>query len=196
MPGTSGDAAAATRDRERDRRRSLADDLRHRGDDDLAALLRGRPDLTSPVPADMSQLATRATTRTSVQRAVDRLDRFELQVLEALAVLPEPTTYDAIRELLGADDHDLRPVVDRIRTLALVWDDDDRLRLARVVRELLGPHAADLGPPVDQLLASYSAARVRHLLEDLGLEAADGTSGLPQLARALTDDAFLDTLLA
>lgn len=196
MPGTSGDAAAATRDRERDRRRSLADDLRHRGDDDLAALLRGRPDLTSPVPADMSQLATRATTRTSVQRAVDRLDRFELQVLEALAVLPEPTTYDAVRELLGADDHDLRPVVDRIRTLALVWDDDDRLRLARVVRELLGPHAADLGPPVDQLLASYSAARVQHLLEDLALAAADGTSGLPQLARALTDDAFLDTLLA
>ena len=104
-------------------------------------------------------------------------------MLEALAVLPEPTAYGDVRELLGADDRDLRPVVDRMRTLALVWDDDDRLRLARAVRELLGPHAADLGPPVDQLLASYSAARVRHLLEDLGLASATAHP-VAQLARA------------
>ncbi len=199
MPGTSADAATASRER----RRSLADDLRHRSDDDIAALLRARPDLASPVPADMSQLATRATTRASLQRAVDRLNRFELQVLEALAVLPEPTTYADVRQLLGSDDVDLRPVLEEIRTLALVWDDDDRLRLARSIREMLGPHAADLGPPVEQLLAGYSAARIRHLLTDLDLSSPDnptltdnGASGLHLLARALADDGFLRTLLA
>jgi Helicase conserved C-terminal domain len=196
MPGSSSEAAAAST-AARDRRRTLADDLRQRGDADLADLLRARPDLTSPVPADMSQLATRATTRASVQRAVDRLDRFELQVVEALAVLPEPTTYEDLRVLLGADDGALRPVVDRLRMLALVWDDDDQLRLARSVREMLGPHAADLGPPVEQLLASYSPARLRHLLDDLGLAGTgDVAGGLPRLASALADDSFLRPLLA
>jgi Helicase conserved C-terminal domain len=193
MPGMSAEATTGAKDR----RRSLADELRQRSDDDLAALLWARPDLATPIPADMSQLASRATTRASLQRAIDRLDRFELQVLEALAVMPEPTTYADVRRLLGADDELLRPVLDRIRRQALVWDDDDRLRLARSVRELLGPHAADLGPPVEQLLAGYSAARIRHVLADLGLSAAEnGAPGVHLLARALADDAFLARLLA
>ena len=70
--------------------RSLADDLRGRDDDELAALLRARPDLVNPVPADLSALATRAATTTSVVRALDRLDLATLQVLEAIAALPEP----------------------------------------------------------------------------------------------------------
>lgn len=40
--------------------RTLAEALRTRDDDALAALLRTRPDLLSPVPNDLSQLATRA----------------------------------------------------------------------------------------------------------------------------------------
>src|SRR4051794_22073066 len=58
--------------------RSLADDLRARDDAQLLALLRGRPDLTAPVPADITSLAARATTRASVGRALDALDAFTL----------------------------------------------------------------------------------------------------------------------
>ena len=54
-----------------ERPRSLADDLRARDDAALAALLRARPDLRTPVPADLAALAARATTRPSVQRALD-----------------------------------------------------------------------------------------------------------------------------
>ena len=63
--------------------RSLAEALRAAGDDELAALLAARPELLVPVPVDMSQLAYRAASSPAVARALDRLDRWRLQVLEA-----------------------------------------------------------------------------------------------------------------
>ncbi|MDT3395922.1 helicase C-terminal domain-containing protein [Streptomyces sp. B1866] len=77
--------------------------MRTRSDDDLAALLRARPDLLSPVPNDLTQLATRAGTRASVVRAVERLDRFALQTAEALAVAPDPCPYETLRALMTGD---------------------------------------------------------------------------------------------
>ncbi|TGA90118.1 hypothetical protein E4099_28910, partial [Streptomyces palmae] len=69
----------------------------------MAALLRARPDLLSPVPGDLTQLATRAGTRASVIRAVERLDRFALQTAEALAVAPDPCDYATLRALMTGD---------------------------------------------------------------------------------------------
>ena len=43
--------------------RSLADDLRARSDDELAALLRARPDLVTPVPVDTAVRLTVAAGR-------------------------------------------------------------------------------------------------------------------------------------
>ncbi|MGC1208616.1 MAG: hypothetical protein WA880_11735, partial [Ornithinimicrobium sp.] len=48
--------------------RSLADDLRHRSDEDLALLLAARPDLARPAPNDITTLAARANTRASTER--------------------------------------------------------------------------------------------------------------------------------
>ena len=62
----------------------FADQIRDLPDDRLAALLRLRPDLVVPVPADLSGLAARAQSRVSVARALDPLDRFTLEVLDAL----------------------------------------------------------------------------------------------------------------
>ncbi len=80
-PGTGSGTAAP---------RSLAESLRARDDASLSALLRARPDLITPVPTDLTQLATRAATRASVVRALERLDRFALQTAEALAVAGTP----------------------------------------------------------------------------------------------------------
>src|SRR5690606_27039329 len=63
---------------------SLAEWLRERSDEELAALLRARPDLATPPPADTSVLATRVGSRSSVARACEDLDAFALSTLEAL----------------------------------------------------------------------------------------------------------------
>lgn len=59
--------------------------LAARSDDQLQALFRRRPDLAVPAPADLGTLAARIMVRTSVHRAVDRLDGFTLRVLTAAA---------------------------------------------------------------------------------------------------------------
>jgi hypothetical protein len=69
---------------------TYADWLRSRSDEDLRALLAARPELISPVPADLAGLAARAATPAAVSRALDRLDRFTLAVIEALLILPQP----------------------------------------------------------------------------------------------------------
>ena len=51
--------------------RYFAQDLRGRSDAELAALLLDRPDLARPAPADVTTLASRATTTASLTRALD-----------------------------------------------------------------------------------------------------------------------------
>lgn len=155
--------------------RTLADDLRARDDAALAGLLRTRPDLLSPVPNDLTQLATRAGTRASVVRAVERLDRFALQTAEAIAVAPDPCPYATLEALLAGDPGPA-PVADMgmgmgmgtsaatdagtrdavaaelpraLRTLreqALLWGGEDRLHLVRTARELLTPSPSAPSP--------------------------------------------------
>jgi hypothetical protein len=149
--------------------RSLADELRARSDDELVALLRARPDLTAPVPNDVGQLATRATTRASVARALDRLDRASLAVVEAMALLDEPTDVASVADLLPFSENQLVSYLSRLRLLALVWGPPSQLRLVRVVREVLGPQIGGLGPPARQLLTALPTERLGTLAADLGV---------------------------
>ncbi|MEU5545406.1 helicase-associated domain-containing protein [Streptomyces sioyaensis] len=160
--------------------RTLAEELRTRPDGGLVGLLRARPDLLSPVPGDVTQLATRAGTRASVVRAVERLDRFVLQTAEALAVAPDPCPYDTLGALMGGDAGDravaaeLPRAVAELRAQALVWGPDDRLRLVRTARELLAPSAAHpsptgLGPTVTEAVAGMSPGRLQEIIAAAGL---------------------------
>jgi hypothetical protein len=173
--------------------RSLADDLRDRDDAALAALLRARPDLVSPVPADMTALATRATTRASVGRALDRLDLFALQTVDVVCALPEPTSAAAVTALLGADATE--PLA-RLRELALLWGPDDELRPVRPVRDIVG-NPAGLGPPAEVALGAYGPARLATLLRDLELPpTGDVVEAARRIAAALADAATVQRLLS
>ncbi|MGE0817573.1 MAG: helicase-associated domain-containing protein [Candidatus Nanopelagicales bacterium] len=156
--------------------RSLAEDLRRRSDDALAALLAARPDLVHPVPADLGALATRATTGPSAARALDRLDTFTLQVTTALAALGDPADLASLQAgLPGTDPERIAGVVERLRTLALLWGGDTDLHLVRPVREALGTYPAGLGPAMAE-----SRRGVQPYADDPGLvertlaEAPDG----------------------
>ncbi|MCF3965331.1 helicase-associated domain-containing protein, partial [Streptomyces fuscigenes] len=180
---------------------------RARGDASLAALLHARPDLLSPVPNDISQLAGRAGTRASVVRALERLDRFTLQAAEALAVAPEPAPLGTLRGLLAGDDGEeaveaaLPGALDTLRDQALVWGDDDRLRLVRTARELLAPSATHpsptgLGPTVAEATNGMSPGRVQEILANVGLPSThDAVSAVAALTALFTDRRRMAELL-
>ncbi|MGW1229163.1 helicase C-terminal domain-containing protein [Streptomyces sp. NPDC001478] len=196
--------------------RTLAEALRARDDESLAGLLRARPDLLSPVPGDITQLATRAGTRASVVRALEHLDRFALQTAEALAVAPDPAPYGTLLGLMTGDGRDdgehrgdadaaivkaLPGAVATLREQALVWGEDDRLRLVRTARELLAPSPqhpspTGLGPTVAEATAGMSPGRLQEILAAAGLPAThDPVSAVSALAALFTDRARMGELL-
>ncbi|MEU6599185.1 helicase-associated domain-containing protein [Streptomyces flaveolus] len=188
--------------------RSLAEALRARDDASLAALLRSRPDLITPVPTDLTQLATRAGTRASVLRALERLDRFALQTAEALAVAPDPASYDTLLGLMAGDAGDeavaraLPRAVATLREQALVWGDDDRLRLVRTARELLAPSPqhpspTGLGPTVQEATSGMSPGRIQEIVTTAGLPSThDSVSAVAALTGLFSHRRKMAKLLA
>ncbi|WP_189705886.1 helicase C-terminal domain-containing protein [Streptomyces anandii] len=188
--------------------RSLAEALRARDDASLAALLRSRPDLITPVPSDLTQLATRAGTRASVVRALERLDRFALQTAEALAVAGDPATYEELLGLIAGDAQDppvaaaLPRAVATLREQALVWGGDDRLRLVRTARELLAPtpqhpSPTGLGPTVREATSGMSPGRIQEIVTTAGLPSThDSVSAVDSLTSLFTDRRRMAALLA
>ncbi|MEO6885702.1 MAG: helicase-associated domain-containing protein [Jatrophihabitantaceae bacterium] len=130
--------------------------LRDRDDAQLAELLRRRPDLGLPAPADLPGLASRISVRTSVQRAVDALHGLHLAVLEALLLVSDVNSranVDQAAELLGTIDTDtIADAVDELLALALVWGRPPAVHLVSGVRESLGMYPAGLGRPAAVLL--------------------------------------------
>ena len=55
-------------------------------DEELADLLRQRPDAAVPPPADFDVLASRLSSQHSVSRVAETVDQFVLEVLEALVL--------------------------------------------------------------------------------------------------------------
>jgi hypothetical protein len=131
---------------EQSRPRTLAEALRMWDDAALGELLRRRPDLGMPIPADTGQLAARATSNASAARAVNRLDEFGVDLLESLSALPEPVELEALARGVDQPVEVVRPRVTELIDLALVWGTEDDLRPIRAVHELLGPTPAGLGP--------------------------------------------------
>ncbi|MFE9307674.1 helicase-associated domain-containing protein [Streptomyces sp. NPDC006706] len=188
--------------------RSLAEALRARDDASLAALLRSRPDLITPVPTDLTQLATRAGTRASVVRALERLDRFAQQTAQALAVAGDPATYGELLGLMASDARDpvvaaaLPRALGTLREQALVWGGDDRLRLVRTARELLAPSPqhpspTGLGPTVREAAAGMSPGRIQEIVTTAGLPSThDSVSAVASLTDLFTDRERMSALLA
>ncbi|GJF28239.1 hypothetical protein KNE206_09390 [Kitasatospora sp. NE20-6] len=199
--------------------RTLAEELRARSDEELAGLLRARPDLLNPVPGDLTQLSARLSGRASALRALERLDRFTLQVAEALAAAPDGGPDTVVRNLLTGParvrPHPQADPVDRaavtaalpgalaeLRSRALLWGPDQALRLVIAVREALAPSAANpgrtgLGPTVADATTGMSPARLQELLAGAGLPATpDPVTAVAALAGLFEDRKQCTALLA
>lgn len=137
------------------RLRSLADDLRNRTDAQLHFLFQQRPDLMHPVPNDVSQLATRATTNASTNAVLDSLNLLELTLCEVLAALPDgislTDTLAALEPLDGFEDVAITDALSNLWRLGLVWGDQTSLHLVRSARENYGKYPCGLGPAMASL---------------------------------------------
>ncbi len=149
---------------------TFTDAIRTRSDAALVALLRARPDLATPSPSTLRSLAARASSRTSLERALAHADARTLQVLEAVLALSDdgPVTVGRVLAAIGADGGTdggsddgtqggapdpraaVGQAVDDALEAALLWDAGAAgapdLRPSPGLDEVLGPYPAGLGP--------------------------------------------------
>jgi hypothetical protein len=157
---------------------SLTEWLRGRGDRQLARLLRLRPDLALPAPADLAALAGRIGVRTSTQRAVDGLDAYTLRALETLVLAA------------GDDDTVEDPDADGLAALldrALIWGDFDLVHLVASVRESVGPYPAGLGRPAALVFSSVPDVQLVRVLRHLDIPPTAQPRAGAAIAAALSD---------
>ncbi|MCX6436016.1 MAG: helicase-associated domain-containing protein [Actinobacteria bacterium] len=136
--------------------RSYTDYLRALDDAALISMFNHRPDLVTPVPPDMASLAVRASSAPSLARAVDALNKWQLQVLEVCAILPEPFSE---KDVAALTEKSALFVIPGLIERGLLYTDKDGLRTPTTLKEVLGNEIAGLGP------ASMSKLKLKKLDE-------------------------------
>ena len=105
---------------------SFADELRSRSDDAIAALFEARPDLLTPIPTDLSALSARANSTPSLMRALESLNKFQLEVLTSACTLSEPFSKS---EILSVTIPEAGEELLRLWAAALVYKDGSKFRV-------------------------------------------------------------------
>ncbi|MFC6086931.1 helicase-associated domain-containing protein [Sphaerisporangium aureirubrum] len=197
----------------------FAEWLRGLSDDRLRALVSARPELITPVPAHLDGLAIRAAGPSATSRALDRLDRFTLAVIETLVVLTEDDApglpYAELRAAVARSvppgqashlDEALRRTVDALQAAALVYGSDESLRPAPGVRDV-SDTPAGLGPPAADVFRHHPPERLTELIDAVHGTPAGSTTKTAQdtgpgegvverLAGALAEGGVVERLLA
>ncbi|QHC01134.1 hypothetical protein EK0264_13080 [Epidermidibacterium keratini] len=178
------------------RPRTLAEWLRSRDDDWLRALISARPDVSFPPPSDFSTLAQRLGVRVSVTQACDDLDAWHTQVLEGLLLCPAPAHVDDVHAMLPDVDREaVSSAIDRLRSLALVWGEDDSLNVVGTVREVSNRFVAGLGRPAAELFIGYPNDDIRTVMRHLQLPYAAQPTATALVAEKLRTAQFVQEVL-
>ena len=123
--------------------RTFSDYLRSVDDAALLNLFTARPDLVTPVPPDIASLAVRACSAPSLARAIDSLNYWQFQVLEAAASLNEPFSE---KNVMSLTEKEAKGALEHLVTIGLIYPSDDGLRLPTQLRDVIGTEPAGLGP--------------------------------------------------
>ena len=122
---------------------TFADELRARSDEDLATIFKLRPDLVTPVPNDFSALAARASSTPSLVRALDSLNLWHYQIVEAACALPEPFKKS---ELVVVTSEETAFALDHLWQMGLLYKEGNNYRTPTNLKLLIGEEPAGLGP--------------------------------------------------
>ena len=123
--------------------RSFSDYLRSVDDAAFLNLFSSRPDLVTPIPPDIASLAVRACSPPSLARAIDSLNKWQFQVLEAACALNEPFT---VKRIIAITDKAADGALNHLISIGLVYPSEDGMRLPTALRDVLGSEPAGLGP--------------------------------------------------
>ncbi|MDQ0733584.1 helicase-associated domain-containing protein [Arthrobacter agilis] len=173
--------------------RALAEDLARRSDDDLRGLLAVRPDLILPPVPDFAALAARASTRVSLQRALENVPRPYLQVLEAIVVLSDDDGAAVSQARLISAFTDVDPVAldavltDLVARALIVGSAMGGFLPVGALPDAVGPYPAGLGRPFRTLARSiprFGPALIQ-AVPLLDPDAVDGAMTSASAAQAL-----------
>ena len=148
--------------------RSFSDYLRSVDDAALLNLFSARPDLVTPVPPDMASLAVRACSAPSLARAIDSLNQWQFQVLEAAASVNEPFLE---KNVVALTDKEAKNALEHLVAIGLVYPSEDGMRLPTQLRDVIGVEPAGLGP----------ASMAKLKISDLDAAPADAKKVLDRL---------------
>ena len=123
--------------------RSFSDYLRSVDDAAFLTLFTARPDLITQVPPDIASLAVRACSAPSLARAIDSLNQWQFQVLEAAGALNEPFS---LKSLIALTDKAAATALAHLISIGLIYPSDDGMRLPSQLRDVIGNEPAGLGP--------------------------------------------------
>jgi hypothetical protein len=123
--------------------RSFSDYLRSIDDAAFLELFTARPDLVTPVPPDITSLSVRACSAPSLARAIDSLNQWQFQVLEAAGALNEPFS---IKSLIALTHKTATSALEHLIAIGLVYPSNDGMRLPSQLRDVIGNEPAGLGP--------------------------------------------------
>lgn len=132
-------------------------------DDTLLTLLSARPDVTVPPPADFDVLGRRLAAAASVSRALERVDRFGLELLEMLVLFGGAAGAAELADRTGLDVDVVEQGFDRLRRLGLLWG-EDAASLPRGVADEVGPHPLGFGRSAAHLLRTEFLPEERAVL--------------------------------
>jgi hypothetical protein len=149
---------------------SPANSLRDFSRDQLVQLLRVRPDLASPPPKDWAAFIARTTAWPSIHACLAGQSRASAQLLDALCLLPQPTTVDALVRLLDLeiDPQELDAALGRLADAALVFRRGRELRVLPHLSAI--PNPAGLGPPLRAALGSQDSKMLATVAQRLGVQ--------------------------
>ncbi|HET8641421.1 MAG TPA: helicase-associated domain-containing protein [Pseudonocardiaceae bacterium] len=155
----------------------------------LEKLLAKRPDVrVEPVPAGFVELAQRLGGAASLGEALIRMNRDEIVVGQAVAVLGDSATVAGVAQLLGAPGAMVRQALAGLYESGLAWNEGDRVQLPRRLAE---HWAAELGGgrPMATLARSVLLDDLRTAAQALGVAAAGLRKGelVSRLVEATAD---------